>query len=240
MQEATASLLRFDAISRDIFPRAQRLTIDLAESMGGIGNAARTLGISLADPTLGLTRLRRVGVAFSKDQEAMIKNFVETGQVVKAQEILLTALESKYKGLASASISATKQMQNAWGDYLETIGSTMSFVDGIKRGITMALLDIASTTDITSASAQLASLETQESWGKAINQIINYAKMALTGLGGFVVACPIGTAFVTSAKMVTNSVNMLSTSIFIAFAIYRDDLYHIYHAANHQAIPSNT
>ena len=207
MQEATASLLRFDAISRDIFPRAQRLTIDLAESMGGIGNAARTLGISLADPTLGLTRLRRVGVAFSKDQEAMIKNFVETGQVVKAQEILLTALESKYKGLASASISATKQMQNAWGDYLETFGSTMSFVDGIKRGITMALLDIANTTDITSASAQLASLETQESWGKAIIQIINYAKMALTGLGGFVVG--VGTAFITSAKMVTNSVNML-------------------------------
>lgn len=228
MQGATASLLRFDAISKEIFPRAQRLTIDLAESMGGVENAARTLGISLADPTLGLTRLRRVGVAFTKDQEDMIRNFVAAGDTIKAQEILLGALESKYKGLATASMSATKQMQNAWGDYLETLGSTMSFVDGIKRGITMALLDIANSTDVTSESAQLASLKTQESWGRAIIQIINYAKMALSGLGGFVVG--LGTAIITAAKMLSNSVNMIiqalryssmTSVIFIAKQIVR-------------------
>ena len=127
LQGVTLQLLRFDAIGRDIFPRAQQLVIDLAESMGGVENAARTLGISLADPTLGLTRLRRIGVAFNSQQEEQIKNFVETGKVAEAQAVLMSALEERFGGLALASVSATTQMKNAWGDYLEGVGSSLSF-----------------------------------------------------------------------------------------------------------------
>ncbi len=113
LQGVTLQLLRFDAIGRDIFPRAQQLVIDLAESMGGVENAARTLGISLADPALGLTRLRRIGVAFNSTQEAQIKNFIETGRVAEAQAVLMSALEERFGGLALASVSATTQMKNA-------------------------------------------------------------------------------------------------------------------------------
>lgn len=169
----TASLLRFDAIGRDIFPRAQQLVIDLAESMGGVENAARTLGISLADPTLGLTRLRRIGVAFNSQQEEQIKNFVETGKVAEAQAVLMSALEERFSGLALASVSATTQMKNAWSDYLESVGSSLSFFDGVKRGITAMLLNIAGAHDVTSKSAQLAALETQKAWGEATINISN-------------------------------------------------------------------
>ncbi len=173
LQGVTLQLLRFDAIGRDIFPRAQQLVVDLAESMGGVENAARTLGISLADPTLGLTRLRRIGVAFNSQQEEQIKNFVETGKVAEAQAVLMSALEERFSGLALASVSATTQMKNAWGDYLESVGSSLSFFDGVKRGITAMLLNVAGAHDVTSKSAQLAALETQKAWGEATINIGN-------------------------------------------------------------------
>lgn len=169
----TASLLRFDSISKDIFPRAQSLVVDLAKSMGGVENAARTLGISLADPTLGLTRLRRIGVEFNSQQEEQIKNFVKTGKVAEAQAVLMSALEESFSGLALASVSATTQMKNAWGDYLESVGSSLSFFDGVKRGITAMLLNVAGAHDVTSKSAQLAALETQKAWGEATINIGN-------------------------------------------------------------------
>ena len=184
----TASLLRFDSISKDIFPRAQSLVIDLAESMGGVENAARTLGISLADPTLGLTRLRRIGVAFNSTQEAQIKNFMETGRVAEAQAVLMQALESRFGGLATASVSATTQMKNAWGDYLEGLGESLAFIDGIKRGVTASLIDMAGQYDITSKQARLAALDTQQAWGEAVINVVNYGKMGLSIVGGSVTA----------------------------------------------------
>lgn len=182
LQGVTLQLLRFDAISRDIFPRAQQLVIDLAESMGGVENAARTLGISLADPTLGLTRLRRIGVAFNSTQEAQIKNFIETGKVAEAQAVLMSALEERFGGLALASVSATTQMKNAWGDYLESVGSSLSFLDGVKRGITAMLASIAGAHDVTSKSAQLAALETQKAWGEATINVGNIIADISTGV----------------------------------------------------------
>ena len=182
LQGVTLQLLRFDAISRDIFPRAQQLVIDLAESMGGVENAARTLGISLADPALGLTRLRRIGVAFNSTQEAQIKNFVETGKVAEAQAVLMSALEDRFGGLALASVSATTQMKNAWGDYLESVGSSLSFFDGVKRGITAMLVSVAGAHDVTSKSAQLAALETQKTWGEATINIGNIIADISTGV----------------------------------------------------------
>lgn len=182
LQGVTLQLLRFDAIGRDIFPRAQQLVIDLAESMGGVENAARTLGISLADPTLGLTRLRRIGVAFNSTQEAQIKNFVETGKVAEAQAVLMSALEDRFGGLAVASISATTQMKNAWGDYLESVGSSLSFFDGVKRGITAMLVSVAGAHDVTSKSAQLAALETQKAWGEATIDVGNIIADISTGV----------------------------------------------------------
>lgn len=182
LQGVTLQLLRFDAIGRDIFPRAQQLVIDLAESMGGVENAARTLGISLADPTLGLTRLRRIGVAFNSTQEAQIKNFIETGRVAEAQAVLMSALEDRFGGLALASVSATTQMKNAWGDYLEGVGSSLSFFDGVKRGITAMLVSVAGAHDVTSKSAQIAALETQKAWGEATINIGNIVADISTGV----------------------------------------------------------
>ena len=123
LQGATQSLLRYDAISKDMFPRVEALVVDMAKSMGGLENASKTLGISLADPILGMTRLRRAGVMLSESQQQAIKTMVALGNTSEAQRLLLDALESKYGGLAMAGINASTQLKNAWGDYLEEVGS---------------------------------------------------------------------------------------------------------------------
>ena len=132
LKGATQSLLRFDGISKELFPRVQALTVDMAEGMGSLEGAAKTLGISLADPLLGMTRLRRAGVMFNETQQETIKRLVETGNKTEAQKYLLDALEKKYKGLALASATTTQQLKNAWGDYLETVGGSLSFFEGVK------------------------------------------------------------------------------------------------------------
>lgn len=186
MKESTTSLLRFDGISKEMFPRVQRMAVDMGEAMGGLENASRTLGISLADPTLGITRLRRAGVMFTESQEETIKALVATGDKAAAQEILLSGLEQKFKGLAMASISATQQMKNAWGDYLELAQGTISVTDGIKKGITMALYDITSNIDIASKAAQKQALLVQEKWGIATIYVANIGKALITSVGGLV------------------------------------------------------
>ena len=64
--------------------------------------AARLLGKALNDPRDAISALARAGVDFSEDQKAMITSLVETGDVVKAQEMILDALESKVGGVSEA------------------------------------------------------------------------------------------------------------------------------------------
>lgn len=182
---ATASLLRFSGITKEMFPRVQALTVDLAQAMGGLENASKTLGISIDDPILGMTRLRRVGVMLTESQQELIKSMVSAGDKAGAQTILMDALESKYKGLAAASISASTQMKNAWGDYLEYIGSTVGVFDGAKRAIAIALMDITADVDITSKEARKQALLNQQNFGETIIKITGYAKAGITLLGGY-------------------------------------------------------
>jgi len=172
LKGATQSLLRFDGISKELFPRVQALTVDMAEGMGSLEGAAKTLGISLADPLLGLTRLRRVGVMFNETQEATIKGFVESGKKTEAQRVLLAALEEKYKGLALASATTTQQLKNAWSDYLETVGGSLSFLEGVKSTITQYLILMTKESDtFTEGEINNASI-VQMAWADAVSGLI--------------------------------------------------------------------
>ena len=172
LKGATQSLLRFDGISKEIFPRVQALTVDMAESMGSLDNAAKTLGISLADPLLGMTRLRRAGVMFNETQQETIKGLVETGNKSEAQKYLLDALEEKYKGLALASATTTQQLKNAWGDYLETVGGSLSFLEGVKSTITQYLILMTKESDTFTEGEINNASAVQMAWGDATAGLI--------------------------------------------------------------------
>lgn len=188
LRGATIGLLRFDAISKEMFPRVQKLAVDMAKSMGGIENATKTLGISIADPVLGMTRLRRAGVMLDQSQQDLIKSFVDAGQTAEAQGVLISALESKYGGLAQAGVTGAALLKVAWQDYLEVVGGSLSAFDGVKRGLAQFFFGIANDSDNLSKSQMMHLIDVQEQWAKTTLNITERGKQAITIMGGFAVS----------------------------------------------------
>jgi len=188
LRGATIGLLRFDAITKEMFPRVQRLALDMSKSMGGVENATRTLGISIADPILGMTRLRRAGIMLDQDQQALIKTLIETGKTAEAQGVLLAALESKYGGLAQAGVTGAVMLKTAWGEYLEAMGGSISALDGVKRGLAQFFFDVANDSQNLSQTQMKHILDVQERWAIFTLEAAQRGKQAITIMGGVAVS----------------------------------------------------
>jgi hypothetical protein len=132
---AQTLLLSFQEIGKETFPQALRVAMDLSEVMGSdLQSAIRQVGIALADPTEGITQLRRSGVIFSNTQELIIKNLVEEGKLFEAQALILDTLEGKYGGVAEAAGKTFSGERNKvaqeFGDILEKLGGTLTAKEG--------------------------------------------------------------------------------------------------------------
>ena len=141
LDKSTARLLAFTDITGENFKRTQALALDLATALEmDLGSASLQLGKALSDPATKLSSLSRAGITFSKEQTEVIKQLAETGNVAKAQGLILDELEKKFGGQAEAAartgLGAVQQLKNAWGDFLEQIGATiMPFATKIARGL---------------------------------------------------------------------------------------------------------
>ncbi len=71
-------------------------TVDLQTTFGTLESASVQLGKALNDPIKGVTALNKSGVTFSDQQKDMIKNFVKTNEVAKAQDIILSEIEKQF------------------------------------------------------------------------------------------------------------------------------------------------
>jgi hypothetical protein len=139
---ATSTLLTFTKITGKEFLKTQELTVDLAAKMGtDLQSAAIQVGKALNDPIANLGALGRAGIQFDETQKKLIKGFAESGQLQKAQAIILKELENQFGGTAAAMAAVgagpLQQLSNAIGDANEMIGKeSMSilkpFVDAIK------------------------------------------------------------------------------------------------------------
>lgn len=128
---AQSLLLTFKDIGGDVFPRALESILDVSTAMGqGLQQSTIQLGKALNDPIGGIAALTRVGIQFTDEQKNLIKSFVESGEVAKAQGVILDELESQFGGLSrAAALTAdgiNKQLNNSFGDLLETIGRVIS------------------------------------------------------------------------------------------------------------------
>lgn len=110
----------------NIFDQATKTMLDMSVALGqDTKSSAIQLGKALNDPIRGVTALRRVGVQFTKAQEAQIKKLVETGDVMGAQKLILAELGKEFGGSAKAAGDALTPMQKLaihMGDFQETIG----------------------------------------------------------------------------------------------------------------------
>jgi hypothetical protein len=109
---AEALLLTFTRIGKDIFPQVTETVLDMATALGeDTSSAAIQLGKALQDPILGVTALRRVGVAFTADQQKQIKTLVESGHGMEAQKLILAELKTEFGGSATALTDWEKTMR---------------------------------------------------------------------------------------------------------------------------------
>jgi hypothetical protein len=144
IQDGQNMLLTFTGISKDVFPEATRATLNMAVAMAG-GNveqvdmkaSAIQLGKALNDPIKGITALRKVGVAFTEDQQKQIKALVKSGDTLGAQKIILKELEVEFGNAAEA---AGKGPEASWRR-LQDVGEDLS--QTIARGLLPVLVRAA-------------------------------------------------------------------------------------------------
>lgn len=128
-----AQLLSFKQLAKSAgvtggsFERATLAAFDMAEVMGMDANsAALQLAKALEDPVRGLTALRRSGTIFTAEQQTLIKTLVESGNILEAQNIILTEVESQYGGAAEATASWSERLTLAFDNVKEALGAALT------------------------------------------------------------------------------------------------------------------
>ncbi len=109
LQNATAQLLTFTAITSANFERVQSAAADVAVKLHGIKASGEDLhavsimmGKMMENPIKGLTAARRIGISFSAAEEQMVKSMVATNNTIGAQNYMLKIIEKQYGGTAKA------------------------------------------------------------------------------------------------------------------------------------------
>lgn len=135
-------LATFKNIKGNIFAEAVERMQDMATVMNtDLPTAARQLGFALNDPTRGILRLTRAGIQFTASQKDQIKAFMESGQIVDAQRVILDRISGTMGGAARATANTLTgqihQLKNELSDMGEVIGFAlmphlMRFVGAIR------------------------------------------------------------------------------------------------------------
>lgn len=134
-----ALLLTFRKIGSDVFPRAEMAVLDVATAMSiDLKSAAIQVGKALNDPAIGMSALSRSGITFTQVQKDLVKGFLDTNQLAKAQNVILTELEAQFGGSAKAAKDtlggAIISLQNSFGDLLEgDKGSTTEVIASLNE-----------------------------------------------------------------------------------------------------------
>ncbi|HUU46044.1 MAG TPA: hypothetical protein VM118_09940, partial [Acidobacteriota bacterium] len=135
---AQALLATFKEIRGVEFTRATKAMLDMAAVTGmDLAGAAVMVGKALNEPMKGMAAMGKAGVSFSEAQREQVKNFIEMGDIVSAQTVILGGLEEQFKGAAEAMAKTPagqlKQAWNALGDAGEKVG--IAILDQIAKWI---------------------------------------------------------------------------------------------------------
>lgn len=129
IKESQALLLTFGNLAESAddaggaFDRATQLTLDMAAAgFGGATDNAKQLGKALNDPIKGISALSRSGITFTEQQKDLIESLVESGDLLAAQDLILTEIETQVGGTAEATANASDRLKVAFSQVSETIG----------------------------------------------------------------------------------------------------------------------
>lgn len=127
-----AILATFKNIRGDVFKEATGAMLDMTAVMGGedLKGAAIQLGKALNDPIRGMAALAEVGVTFDESQRQAITGFQKSGQLAKAQAVILRELKSEFGGVSQAmaktGTGSMAQFRNAVRGVWEDVGKALT------------------------------------------------------------------------------------------------------------------
>jgi len=149
IQTSMNMLLTFKAVrnevgaGNDIFTRASQAALDLGNVFGSTDGAAKQLGKALADPVKGVSALKKAGVDFTDAQRKQIKAFVDSGNILGAQKLILKEVESQVGGTAAATATDFDRMKVAVGNVAEDLGTLLlPAFEAASRFVTETLVPI--------------------------------------------------------------------------------------------------
>ena len=122
----------------DIFDQATAAMVNMSTALGtDASGAALQLGKALNDPIKGVGALSRAGVSFTQEQKDQIKALQESGDMLGAQKLIMSELETQFGGSAEAYGKTTtgliEKTKNVFGDLQENI--VTKFTPSVNGGI---------------------------------------------------------------------------------------------------------
>jgi hypothetical protein len=109
------------------FDRATMAAINMAAA--GFGEAEQNavqLGKALNDPIKGITSLARSGITFTAQEKEKAKALVESNQMLKAQDMILGAIEKQVGGAAAATADGTARMKESFAQLIQAFAMPFS------------------------------------------------------------------------------------------------------------------
>lgn len=136
----------FRSIGVDAYERVATAAADMGTKLGTAPQAAALqLAKALEDPAKQVTALARSGTVFTEQQKEQIRVMQESGDLLGAQNIILSEIEKQYGGAAEAAGSAgfagaLDSAGEAWRDFLEVLGQSsesgaVAFLNAISDGL---------------------------------------------------------------------------------------------------------
>lgn len=180
IKQAQQSLIQFK-LTGDQFQRTQQLAVDMASALGeDVTQAAQTLGHSLVNPERGLMLLRRSGIELTEQQRQMVKQFIETGNVAGAQNIIIEALEGRYRDageeMAHTANGGFKQLLEIVGDIKEELGG--AFLE-VFRQVQPVLRELGIAVQDWAHKLNESLKETATKWGPTLRDLLVEAFAAI-------------------------------------------------------------
>lgn len=189
IQDMQSVLLGFKNITGETFKEANEAITDMATVMGmDLKSAAQTVGKALDDPIKGLDSLRRQGFAFTDEQKKQMKRLVESGNILKAQKMILDELSTTYGGSAKKAQTSFALMQYSITNLKETLGGKLQpVIDVVLRNAGSFVANLTNKIQNFNISPIVTLFEKiQEKVKSTLTQIKTGVKNAITWIRGVV------------------------------------------------------
>lgn len=137
---AETILLRYSNLRGDAFEPALKTTLDLAAALGiDAASAAKLLGRALELPGEGMRALIAAGIVLDEKEKERIDRLVESGQIAKAQKLLMEALAGTIGGTAARMADTLSGRLTILKAHLlanaQTIGNALiPFIEDLVKG----------------------------------------------------------------------------------------------------------